>query len=263
MSTKPRNIARVAITPLLAVSCIIMIMATIGCGDGKASADKSTNTKSASSVRGDDKASDSTSNTSRITAPTRTSNKDATGQANHNQPTVDQPWPAPKDREAIFLDFTMTNQDGKPLNLQDIINKPTVATFVFTGCDNAAMCPMQAAKVGYMQDAARKAGLDKNVQFLILSFDPDKDTPKVLKQFVEKQGVEFDNALALTPDKKQFAEFLQELGLRVSYGEDGKINHQTDLMIFDADGKRVRWYGGEWNNKIVVSELKRLVSEKE
>ena len=218
--------------------------------DNNTNADKADQKPAASTSDGDESAKNAKgSGTTDATIP------------HESEPVNTQPWPAPANREAMFLDFKMTNQNGKELNLQKIINKPTIATFIFTGCKNAAMCPMQVSKISFMQAAAKKAGIGADVNFLIISFDPDNDTPQKLKKFVQQRGVTFDNAQSLTPNKRQFTEFLDALQIRTTYDAKGEIDHGSDLMIFDANGKRARFYQGQWNNKTVVQELKRLVDE--
>lgn len=172
------------------------------------------------------------------------------------------PLPAPDERYKLFLDFNMTDQDGKPFNLKSMVGKPTAITFVFTSCKNAQMCPMQAQKIGWLQDAAAKQGIGEKINLLVITFDPDTDTPEKLRKFVGDNGVEFTNAKALRPKQREFREFLLEFGIRAGVAPNGEIDHQTDMMIFDAAGRRAHWFGGMWSNDTALLYLQQLAAEK-
>ncbi len=170
-------------------------------------------------------------------------------------------WPAPADREALALDFNFTDQDAKPFNLKAIKGKPTVATFIFTRCANPQMCPLQAMKMAELQKQLDKAGLSDQVNLLLITFDPDYDTPARLKEFAERNGVKFTNARTLRPDPRDFQEFRFEFRFRMGYSDKGEINHKTDLFVLDHQGRLTRPYAGMWEDGQVFEDVKKLITE--
>ena len=170
-------------------------------------------------------------------------------------------WPAPTDREELALDFNFTDQDGKPFNLKTIKGKPTVATFIFTRCANPQMCPLQAMKMAELQKQAEKAGVSDRVNLLLITFDPEYDTPDRLKEFAERNGVKFTNARALRPDPREFQNFRFEFRFRMGYSDKGEINHKTDLFVLDHEGRLTRPYAGMWEDGQVFDDVKKLLAE--
>ena len=172
-------------------------------------------------------------------------------------------WIPPAEREDLFLDFAMEDQDGEPFELKSIRGKPTVATFIFTRCPNPNMCPLQGAKMAALQKTLAAAGLAEKVNILIISFDPEYDTPPRLKKFAQDAGFDFEQGKVLRPNPREFAEFRYVFQFRIGYLPDGQLTHRTDLMMIDADGKLARQYAGMWKDEQALEDVKRLIAETE
>lgn len=180
-----------------------------------------------------------------------------------DKPSVAQgaEWPKPEDRQKMFMDFNMTDHDGKAYNLKQALGKPTIATFIFTRCPNPQMCPLQAQKMAWLQGKLEKAGLNDKVNLLLISFDPDYDTPERLNKFGKDAGVKFTNARMLRPKQAEFNEFIDEFPIRVGYSKTAQVNHKTDLFMLDHNGGFTRMYYGMWDDAKVLAETQRLVDE--
>ena len=80
-------------------------------------------------------------------------------------------------------DFTMTSQDGKPLKLSDLRGKVVVLTFIYTRCPLPDFCPLMDRK---FSELAQQLGAfperAKDIRLISLSFDPEHDTPEVLRK---------------------------------------------------------------------------------
>jgi cytochrome oxidase Cu insertion factor (SCO1/SenC/PrrC family) len=168
---------------------------------------------------------------------------------------------SPDKREALAIGFTLTDQDGKAFELKSIKGKPTVVTFIFTRCPNPQMCPLQGVKMAALQKQLEKAELAGKVNLLLITFDPDYDTPERLKKWGEANGLKFtDQVKMLRPDPREFLDFKDEFGFRAFY-TDGQLNHQTDLFLIDAQTRIAAFYGGMWDDKKVWEEVRKLVAE--
>lgn len=180
-----------------------------------------------------------------------------------DKPSVAQgaEWPKPDDRQKMFMDFNMTDHNGKAFNLKQALGKPTIATFIFTRCPNPQMCPLQAQKMAWLQGKLERAGLNDKVNLLLISFDPDYDTPERLNKFGKDAGVKFTNARMLRPTPAEFNEFIDEFPIRVGFSKTAQVNHKTDLFMLDHNGGFTRMYYGMWDDAKVLAETKRLVDE--
>jgi cytochrome oxidase Cu insertion factor (SCO1/SenC/PrrC family) len=106
-----------------------------------------------------------------------------------------------------LLDFTLTDQDGKPWNLaKDRKGRPVLLTFIFTRCPGACpyvveTCVATARKTGTKKDPASKPLV------VALSFDPEYDTPERLRAYAEERGITKKEATFLTGDPARSRRF--------------------------------------------------------
>ena len=173
-----------------------------------------------------------------------------------------EPWPEPAKRWQLGVDYEFTDQSGQAMKLSDLKGRPLVISYFFTHCNNPEMCPKIVSKFASMQRLADEAGLRDKVWFVLVSFDPGRDTPDLLTKTAEGRGFRFDNGRMLIPNALEFNEFMDEYAVRAGLMEaSGQINHKVDLRVLDHEFGEVRNIGGFWTNEDIVADLKRLVDE--
>ena len=82
---------------------------------------------------------------------------------------------------AIGGPFTLTDEDGKTVTDKDVITGPTLVYFGYTFCPD--VCPLDAARNAEAVDILESDG--KIVTPVFISFDPERDTPEVLRDFTD------------------------------------------------------------------------------
>lgn len=82
---------------------------------------------------------------------------------------------------AIGGPFTLTDQDGKTVTDKDVISKPTLVYFGYTFCPD--VCPLDNARNAEAVDILEEKGFDVTPVFI--SIDPARDTPAVMKDYVQ------------------------------------------------------------------------------
>jgi protein SCO1 len=153
-------------------------------------------------------------------------------------------------------DFSFTNQNGKRISLKQYRGQVLLVTFIYTRCPFPDFCPRMSSNFAeiYKQLAADPALA--RVHLLTISFDPEHDTPKVLRDY--GFSVAHTRAPALfnrwefaaprAPDLPRIADFF---ALTVK-PEGGVITHNLSTTVIGPDGKVANWYhGGDWQ----VSDL--------
>ena len=155
----------------------------------------------------------------------------------------------------------MTDQDGRAVNLEDMLGQPIALTFIFTSCSDPDMCPMITATMASLQYELKQAGLGQKVRLALLTYDPWNDTPDVLKHYGTKYGVKYTNALMLRPDPDEMRDVREAFSVRPGYRQNMTIEHRWNLILIDHAGRLVRHRSGVWKNGPVVSELRQLVEE--
>ncbi|MFN3605937.1 MAG: SCO family protein [Cypionkella sp.] len=82
---------------------------------------------------------------------------------------------------AIGGPFTLVDENGATVTDKDIITGPTLVYFGYTFCPD--VCPLDNARNAEAVDLLDAQG--KEVTPVFISFDPDRDTPEVLRDFTD------------------------------------------------------------------------------
>ncbi len=167
----------------------------------------------------------------------------------------------PQPGEAV-PDFALVNQSGQRIALKRYRGQVLVVTFIYTRCPFPDYCPRIS---GLFADLNRKMlaspELAGRTHLLSVSFDPEHDTPPVLRKYgasyvAESSGKGFGHWEFAVPVKKQeLQQMARFFGL--SYEADsGVINHTLSTTIIGPDGRVVRWYhGGDWKADDVLRDV--------
>jgi len=153
-------------------------------------------------------------------------------------------------------DFAFTNQDGKRLSLHQFRGKVLMVTFIYTRCPFPDFCPRMSSNFAeiYKQVSSNPSLTD--TQLLSVSFDPEHDTPKVLRDYGFSVAHAHDAALFrrwqfVAPKAADLSKIADFFALTVK-PEGGLITHNLSTAVIGPDGKIVNWYhGGDWQ----VSDL--------
>lgn len=132
-------------------------------------------------------------------------------------------------------DFVLTDHNGRAKSLKDFAGKVVVLFFGYTQCPD--VCPTTMVELVAVKKLLGRDG--ERLQGLFVTLDPQRDTPEVLKAYVENFDPTF-LALYSTPEK------LQALAkeYKVYYNKvDGPtpssytLDHSAGSYVYDAMGK--------------------------
>jgi len=97
-------------------------------------------------------------------------------------------------------DFTLTNQDGQAITLDNLTNHVWVADIIFTRCPGP--CPRMTGQMKSLQDALPQAS---RARIVTMTTDPEFDSPAVLKKYGEHFNADFNRWNFLTGTKDEIA----------------------------------------------------------
>ncbi len=138
--------------------------------------------------------------------------------------------PAPKQLQVgeAVPDFAMTMQDGKVVRLSQLRGKVVVLTFVYTRCPLPDFCPLMDKKFGALaQSIAAFPQRAQHIRLISLSFDPEHDTPEVLRKHALIRGAMPPLWSYAVANHEELAKVAPGLGL--VYGAVGARSFITSL----------------------------------
>ena len=160
-------------------------------------------------------------------------------------------------------DITIVDEDGDSLRFQDLTSKPFVLTFFYTQCTNAAKCVSTVHRLGELEAECIKSDMTGKMGIYGMTYDPDFDSPSILKKYGEMFGMKFsDNVKFLKTVSQSDMTFLNQLQLRVNYGAGTVNQHGIQLFVFDKKGRLAVISDNEmWSVKDVKNCLINLINE--
>jgi protein SCO1/2 len=155
--------------------------------------------------------------------------------------------------------FTLIDHNGATRTLGDFKGKVVVMFFGFTHCPDVCPTTLQA-----MKEAMKQLGADADrVQVLLVTVDPERDTPEVLKQYVTAFDPRF---LGLTGDSESVARTTKEFKViaQKNAGSDPNnytIDHSAGTYLFDTQGRLRLFMGYGQGPDVLVHDVRALLAQ--
>ena len=152
-------------------------------------------------------------------------------------------------------DFSLTDHTGKGRTLADFRGKVVVMFFGYTRCPD--VCPTTLAELKAVKD---QLGQDAGrLQVLFVTVDPERDTPKLLANYVPAfdpgfLGLYGDSA-ATAKVAKDFRVFYQKAPGKTP--ETYTVDHTAGSYVFDPQG-RLRLFARHGNADKLIADIRIL-----
>lgn len=172
----------------------------------------------------------------------------------------------PFDQDLTRTQNTFLNQDSVQVQFPKIIkDKITLFAMVYTHCPD--ICPMTTHNMYLIQNNLPDDLKDK-VEFVVVSFDPERDSPSVLKKFAEIRDLSFDHWTFLSGDKQNTKEVMLKFDIKAiptdsSYDKNGELSynmiHTDRISLIDQKGRlRSIYKGSTANLEMILEDIKYL-----
>jgi protein SCO1/2 len=173
--------------------------------------------------------------------------------------TLDHPRCATAD---LPSDVTFEDQDGDRLTFADCFcGKPSVVAFFYTRCDNPNKCSLTITKLAELQQRLRERGVSRKIRTMAITYDPEYDSPPLLKSYGLNRGVTFSSDHRILRSRSGFDELRQYFRLGVNYGPATVNRHRIELFVLDASGRITAMFARlRWDVAVVADEVMERVS---
>ncbi len=146
---------------------------------------------------------------------------------------------APPPSDSIYqLDLPLTDQDGHDTALAARRGRVQLVSMFYSSCQYA--CPLIIEAVKRTRHALTKDE-QKQLDVLMVSFDPTRDTPERLREVFSQRKLERDRdhwTLART-DPANVRKLAALLDIQYRALDNGEFNHASALVLIDAEGRIV------------------------
>lgn len=156
--------------------------------------------------------------------------------------------------------FHLVDHNGKARTPEDFRGKVLVVFFGYTHCPD--VCPTTLAQLAL---ALKQLGSDaQDVQVVMITVDPERDSKEVLKQYVTALDPRF---LGLTGDPKAIAEAAAQF--KIFYqkaapeaGGSYSVDHSSSTFVFDRQGRIRLLVGNGQGADVFAHDIGQLLHTK-
>jgi protein SCO1/2 len=159
-------------------------------------------------------------------------------------------------------DFSLIDQDDRPMTAGALRGYVTALTFVFTRCPVPEYCPAVAMKFGAVQTLiAADAVLAPRARLLSVSIDPEFDRPDVLTAYAGGVGADPARWRFATGSRQDVDALARAFSVLVDRN-GGVPEHTLCTALIDGDGTIVEiWRGSAWRPAEVIAAMQHAVRE--
>jgi len=154
-------------------------------------------------------------------------------------------------------DVKMTNQDGKPVVMNELKGKWTMLFFGYTFCPD--ICPTTLAQLRQIKSELPKDVVGK-LQIVLVSVDPNRDTPQQLKQYLGYFDPEFQGVTASVDDIQKLANAVSIPFIPADTSKPNyTVDHSGNLALLGPDGTQRGFIRSPLNNQKMIAQLPGLL----
>jgi protein SCO1/2 len=159
---------------------------------------------------------------------------------------------------AIGGPFALVDQNGRTVTNETLKGKPTLIYFGYTFCPD--VCPTSLL---LMETAIDKLGADaaKKVNLVFITIDPERDTQKLIKDYVGNFGPTFIG-LTGTPEQVAAAARAYRVYFQKVPGKDGApylMDHSSIVYLLDRNGRFVTHFTHEAKAEAIAAGVEKLL----
>jgi protein SCO1/2 len=158
----------------------------------------------------------------------------------------------------VVQDAMLVDQTGMPRPLSSFRGHRVALTFIYTRCPLPEFCPLMDRNFAAVQKTIASRPELGDVRLVTVTFDPEHDTPAVLKAYAGRVRADPAVWTFLTGGPAEIARFAEQFGIYTERppGSPVEITHNLRTAVIDPDGRLVSVTSGNaWTPADLVADL--------
>ena len=160
---------------------------------------------------------------------------------------------------ALHVAFSLTDHTGAGVSERDFGGRHLLVFFGFTNC--AQICPAQMGKLTAAMARLDQSGHADRITPLLISVDPERDTPERLARFLARFDGRFVGLTgtrpALSEAAASFKAYLQTAPPQGS--GDYQVVHATTVYVVGPDSRIVGYIAGSGDAEAIAAEVRKTL----
>lgn len=149
-------------------------------------------------------------------------------------------------------DVTLVSTTGENVQLGDWRGEMVLVFFGYANCPD--VCPLTMAKLA---STYRDLGEPENLQVIMVTVDPERDTPELLQNYVENFHPDF---VGLTGTPQQIADASARFYATAVERAEGEVAHSSHVTLVDPKGQMRVIYNQDKVESVLQEDLETLLA---
>ena len=163
------------------------------------------------------------------------------------------------DMSIFNLQSTWKTEENQPIQLKDLQGKTLVMVMIYTTCK--AACPRLIADMQSIEKQMPEGSLDE-LRFVLVSIDPETDTPERLKAFAKENFMDDEHWTFLQGSVDDVREFANVLAVKYKQISPLDFSHSNIISVFNPMGELVHQQEGLGvDNKETIDKIQELLNQ--
>jgi len=156
-------------------------------------------------------------------------------------------------------DFTLLDHDGTTVDGTIFEGRWDLVFFGFTNCPD--VCPTTLQVLAQARKQMAEQGQDPLPRIVLVSVDPERDTPEILGKYVSLFG---DDNLGITGDLEEIGKLTEALGIYFAKApaENGNysVDHSTVVLVINPGGRFQALFSAPHQVEDIVHDLPLIMA---
>lgn len=134
------------------------------------------------------------------------------------------------------MDVPLETHAGNQTSFAAFAGKPTIVSMFYGTCPH--VCPMLISTIKQVESQLPE-DLRKELQVILVSVDPERDSPQALNEIADRHAVDSDRWVLARTVPVQTRALAAVLGIKYKQLPDGEFNHTTSIILLDSEGREI------------------------
>ncbi len=151
------------------------------------------------------------------------------------------------------LESKWKNSNNQTIFLKSLAGKKQIVALIFASCSYA--CPLILNDMKKIESQLKR----NDVNYVLISIDPERDTPGILKTFAERNNLDLNKWHLLTGIREGVDDLAAVLGFKYQKDPDGNFSHSNIISVLNEKGEiAYQHFGLNQDVKDILNEIKNM-----
>ncbi|MFQ5994949.1 MAG: SCO family protein [Acidiferrobacterales bacterium] len=160
------------------------------------------------------------------------------------------------DRGTPLPDFKLESAGSRVFTRDQLRGRWTLLFFGYTNCPD--ICPLTLSEMKDLFQQLKGTPYEQDTQVVFVSVDPKRDTPALLKRYVQHFHKEFVGVTGNAAELKRLAQALGIIYFIHGEGDNYLVDHSAAVLLVDPEGRLYATFSAPHEASVLATDYLAL-----